>query len=650
MTKRPVRRARIDLRTRRAEDRKLFSEEIGAPCVFEVELETHAPAEQARADAALLFGALRATAGIGGSKRRGRGECRVRVARPANADENELLEALRTTWLNPGSQVNALRSQAVWAHEFFKADIPAVFGPPALATWKEVNVVVRLLEPLIAGERPLTRNILRGYDFVPGSLLLGALAARALRLAKPPNEAAFLRVFRSGAVQFPDLLPAAERGQSFLPSLPAPRDLYTCGAAPGRSKTGHGVWSVLLAGAAALAPRSCPECGSKLRRLSGFVVDEPQLEFKAALRAETKIEINPEAGRVQKASLYHREALPTGTLLTGTLRVREDVLGDLRACGIDPERDDPVELRLGKRHRQGYGRVRLVSRTSVAPAKPEAASSHDSEAHTRIGEAIHAGAVPIVLTSRLIWRDAFGAYAQTLSPETFNLAGGGKCSVAWSGVGGFWTHIGLPRRPELCLLPGSVLLLSPGGLDSAAREALINRLLAPEPVGDRTGEGFGRFVAAPFPYSWLGNATREGAKPEQTPDALQFKAPASPAVEDRHELVRDYASKLALVEVPKPYDLVRTLSRLVYAHAGEPYTKLERCIEHGSNSLAGVIDNFRANREKAAFVKGDGAAFWEVVKTQLRVATADASIPLRAMRTRALADALADVVARKEGQ
>jgi hypothetical protein len=667
---RVVSRAAIDPRRRRAADATLFSEELGAPLTFTMTAERASDTvEEALDELALLAAAARVVPAIGADRRRGRGECRITVrAADAGVGADDLLVRFREAWLadeggTPRAAV-AVRSTP----PDFKAEnlTPAVWTEAEAAElWQEVRIVVRLDEPVIAGSRPLTGNVLESELYVPGGVLLGALAGRALAQGARDDEAAFLRVFRAGGVRFPDLLPVVDQGDTFLPAFPAPRDLFTCSRNPGpRAGGGHGTWSALLSGGDGPACRICRDEGkedAKPERLKGYLAplhtraQKTRYTLDLEPREETKIQVEPRTGRVREASLYHRQTIPAGTLLAGTLLATPTALADLRRWLALGDVAKPLRLRLGKRHGRGYGAARMS--WDEVPEKEVA--QRRAARRVRIETLVDAGVpIPLVARSRVLLRDGLGRVRQSLSPADLGLPGDGDCAVVARQVGGFWRHVGLPRQQEPALEPGSVLLVTPGEADRDRLLAGLVALAEGRAVGERTAEGFGRFAVAPLPYGW-DDARFASHDPDFHPRPVPETLRRASAVEDggplRHDprarWTRDYEIRLRNAGIDPDRDEWRTLARLLYARAGDFAEPLLRAIEKGAGQPADALKNSGAAREPKPFLTlGAGREAWPAVKGLVEEAASDDREEVRALRTRALADALAQAVHPEKGR
>lgn len=670
-TARVVSRASVDLRSRRAADRTLFSEELGAPLAFGFEA-ARTPGGDAGAamdELALLAMAARCVPALGADRRRGRGECTVTLDRvegaAPDAGRDALPERFAAAWLGEEPDADAYRLSRS-ATPFAPGAVAAVWtaADPAHPR-EEVRLFLRLEEPVAAGALPLTGNLLEGETFLPGTLLLGALAGRVLG-GGGAGEEHFLRAFRGGGVLFPDLLPAAEADGRAHATLPAPRDLFTCPHHPGPAALGgHGVWSPVLA-ELGVGPAKCPACDAALkpRRLDGYLFaggpgfatdDGGRYRVEPPGREETKIQVDPASGRVREASLYHRQVLPAGTLLSGVLLAGPGALEVLQERGmLDGERGT-VELRLGKRYGRGYGRAALA--WEAVPAEEVARARALTRA--RVEAWVSAGLpVPVVLASRLLLRDAFGRTRQRLTPEDLGLrrtggAGrGAACAVSSTVAGGFWRHVGLPRRREHALQAGSVLHLDPASVetpDGASLAEHLARLAHGGALGERTAEGFGRVAVAPFPYDWIAGAPPAAGPPEPLSIPEEVRRPAAAGPEDPlgrragGRRVERYVEALERAGVQAAGDEWRLVARLLYARAGAEASALAAALEGGGGPPAEELARVGPGREAKSFLRDKGGkAAWEALRPVLEEAAhRELPAPERARRTRALADALA---------
>ncbi len=227
-------RTSIDEHSGRAEDQRLFSvEEARAGLKLAGCLEIDP--ELSRHHVALLVAALRFVREIGGGRRRGCGACRLRI-------EAADLEPAFASWQD------AVRHLAQSADPQDEPPIVTPVPPPfsRQVRLRETGPTVLELTAMVVGEvalgrRPEAGNLIRGRDYVPGSTVRGALAAR-WPWSRDGEE--FQRCFVSGDVRFGFLYPLFVEDAT---ATPMPISLHTCKLRPGAiDDDGHGIVDLLL--------------------------------------------------------------------------------------------------------------------------------------------------------------------------------------------------------------------------------------------------------------------------------------------------------------------------------------------------------------------------------------------------------------------
>jgi hypothetical protein len=264
----------------------------------------------------------------------------------------------------------------------------------------------------------------------------------------------------------------------------------------------------------------------------------------------------------------------------------------------------------------------------------------------------------VVLASRLLLRDPFGRTRQTLAPEDLGLRRTpGKvknpaCAVSSTVAGGFWRHVGLPRRREHALQAGSALHLDPAWVETPDGTPLaeyLAHLAHGRALGERTAEGFGRVAVAPFPYDWVPGAPPAAEPPEPLALPPAVCRPASPATGDPlgrradERRVERYVAALETAGVKPAGDEWRLVARLLYARAGDEAGALAAALEAGDGPPAAELSRAGPGREAKSFLRDKGGkGTWEALRPVLaEAAQRELPPPERARRTRALADALA---------
>lgn len=511
-----VRRVRVDPRTRRAEDGKLFAEEEGSSALrfrfTATRLTPDAGDEDAWDEAAALVAAARMVRHLGSGRRRGRGTCSVALVGTGPApvrDQANLLNRFQHRWIEAGGQDAPVRPAAESRRGFARS--AARSGPMRL------RLLVSAQEPLLLARRAEAGHAFETMTEIPGTTLIGALAGfvagrSALDAADDGLYRRFVEIFRQGRVRFPVLYPALRLPRStalqLVPTLPAPLDLLTCKGFPGfESVPGdlehHGVFA---ASALAEIPERCPRCAGEgytvpLVPIGGYLPLRAQRlsPWRGATgpdrRTEMHLRLDESTGRAAAGDLYAYVAVERGSWFAGELLAEseEDWRDLCELAGLDcADGEGTFELRLGKAAARGYGRVRVeVARLSgdddfiFCPAP----------LHRRVGG--EARTVAMTLLTDAILTDPWGRFRQTLDEEALSELLGWEVEVlraaaASREVDGFYGHTGLPRWRDLALRAGSAVgFRLPDGPD---RDAALARLREVERdgIGLRRGEGFGR--------------------------------------------------------------------------------------------------------------------------------------------------------------
>ncbi|RMD67504.1 hypothetical protein D6833_00125 [Candidatus Parcubacteria bacterium] len=507
-----VQRVRIDPRTRRAEPRKLFSQEEGrAGQVFRFTITCPYNDESALDEAAFLVATARYTRQLGRSRRRGLGECvihltdvaGVAIEKPANQSwEDWFLERFNQKWLK-GKPTAAPQTSPAWT------DVEAlqVFnGNPV-----RIRVIVRLDEPLLIAERAPAGNQFDARPFIPGGTVLGVLAnlaAQRCDLTSPDEYRDFVALFRRDGVAFPALYPAYEYGNFIYPTIPSPLGLLTCSVVPFEGENeGHGTF---VAGSL----KECPECGSKLEPVGDFTLlrHKPPFTCTPGRSSELHIQVKEETQRVEKGQLYGYTVLNAGQYFVGELVCTESAWKRLREMTGIAEKT-PLTWRLGKAQRRGYGKVtawleRYDNKEPVWIQLP--LSERVADGKERIS---------LTLLTDTIIADRWGRQATGFSEKWLkSVLGLGPLEIADAYsrirvVDSFNATLGLPRWRDTALIAGSVVwftLLNPPD-DWQERMEQLER----EGIGLRRNEGYGRIAFNHPVYERRGEFTESAIRLEE---------------------------------------------------------------------------------------------------------------------------------------
>lgn len=505
-------RVRVNPRTRRAEENKLFTREEGDGSLrFRFVAECLRDDEIAWREAEWLLAAARMLRNLGAGKRRGYGECEIHLV--DRAQEANLLNRFEKRLI--GETVGALSAGTQ------TAVTPLTLPPnPSEHTYR-LRVLLRTDEPLLIARRAEAGNQFETMESIPGSVLRGALAWRLARKAGSQLDnhdsveyQNFADLFFQDAVQFSALLPVERntKDQGYV-AFPAPRDLLTCELHPGfdgKSKDkGHGVWSLARGDDRSM----CPVCATaddasgrqpaevKLESVSGYVslVRDGRSKFKPKQTSEMHIRLDPKSGRVRGGDLFGYVSLEPGQYFIGEITcTNETVWRTLQQMASLKPLDQVNDLRLGKAARRGHGK------TSVVFQRATQSPWHCSSLADRVKRPTE---VVMLLVSDTIIADPWGRYQRGFDvswvrrelrlPETCKITideNSKEEALSFSAVrpvDAFNAKLGLPRARDVAMAAGSCVRLSFSGIELAD---LVNALEKAEGhgIGLRRDEGFGR--------------------------------------------------------------------------------------------------------------------------------------------------------------
>jgi len=505
-----VHRVRIDPATRRAEPRKLFSQEEGSSdLIFEFKATCQANGTAAKDEAALLVAAARFVRQLGRSRRRGQGECLLSLRKVTGLDDipvdgeqaqAALLAHFEKRWLNDEQTIAVPNS------------LPSTASYPQ-TTHTRYRLIIRLDEPLLISWRAEAGNQFQSRAIIPGSTVRGAFAWRAAQyrgLSPSQNQEYqqtsdyqdFVDVFMHGHIQFPYLYPARYEQKEIHPTIPAPLDWLTCKVFPGLGVEMHGMRQFK-----GNPSQKCPVtgCDESVKPLSHFVtIQRRPVEYMPELRHEMHVRIAPESGRAAEGNLFTYVALEARQYLTGELIGRDTTAWQhfWELTGLESERS--FSLYLGRARQRGYGRV-------TAWLQP-LSDQEEEKAHTwiyvpfedRVPDAIPDDGETITLTllTDTIVTDSWGHYPAGFEERPAWLSDWLNLPVEVENsfakvemVDGFNGHLGMPRWRDLALVAGSVAYIRcPKGEtwpdDWRARLARVEQ----QGIGLRRNEGFGQIA------------------------------------------------------------------------------------------------------------------------------------------------------------
>ncbi|MDA8336097.1 MAG: RAMP superfamily CRISPR-associated protein [Peptococcaceae bacterium] len=604
-----VQRVRIDPCTRRAQPRKLFSQEEGlAGQVFSFAV-TGPPHvhDGILQEAALLVAAARNVRQLGRSRRRGLGECVIHLTAAEGVEDarKPAAETWEDWFLNLFDRVWLRGNPAPVTQAAVKSDIQSINAATGVSV--RVRVIVRLDEPLLIAQRSVAGNQFETRPVIPGSTLLGALAAMAVErcdLADPKTYHDFTAWFRRDAVSFPMLLPARYYSSHLYPAIPAPLGLVTCALQPFQDESeGHGIHP-------AGAHPKCPRCGSRLKPVEGFITLGTSTPYTITPRqtSEMHIRIDPDSTmqRAAKGDLYGYTVLSAGQYFVGELLCADEATweGLQKLTGIAEK--TPLVWRLGKACRRGYGKVtvwleRCDDRPQIWVQSPLA---------QRVGDPSQ----PLTLTllTDTIVANTWEQQAAGFAPDWLERALGlGPLKMLKTSyavvrlVDSFNATLGLPRWRDTAMAGGasaSIRLHNPP-LDWAVR---MERLET-EGIGLRRNEGFGRLVFNHPVYDG-----RQGAHDSHIRLDPRMRPPGRPQPDTFSQYWKEKLPEFLPSEAGRPSCLT-ALARLLHSHSGdhpqEMYTYLKAFGEPSGALIDAIGESEYGHRSKPGFFQDGGKKY-----------------------------------------
>lgn len=488
----PINRVRIDPRTRRAEEGKLFSQEEGvAGQKFCFSITCPFDDEAALDEAAILVAAARNVRQLGRSRRRGLGECVIHLNEVAgiaedlnptsHSWEDLFLKRFDLAWMqgNPSNR-NSMNAE-------IPSEIQTIHVPTGPAI--RVMMIVRLDEPLLIAQRASAGNQYDTRPFIPGNLLMGALAGMAAErcdLANPKIYHDFIEIFLRGGIKFPMLYPGYYYSSNLYPTIPAPLGLINCSAVPFQRNEGHGAYP-----AVENKQNRCPKCNTRLEPVDGFLIlkRKPPQMMNIQRSSELHIRINEKTQRVAKGDLYGYTAMSAGQYFIGELICANEVIWQrLQKITRIAERT-PLTCRLGKARSRGYGQVTVWFEQCDEPSQ----TWIQIPLNRRVSDSSQM--LTLTLLTDTIINNSWGQQATGFEQDCLESALGlGHLEITdvyarTRVVDGFNSTLGLPRWRETALVAGSVAWIRL--VDPPKDWAERMQTLESEGIGLRRNEGFG---------------------------------------------------------------------------------------------------------------------------------------------------------------
>lgn len=519
-------RVRVDPRTRRAEEHKLFTREEGSgDLTFRFSIETLSNDSRAREQEVWLFAAARLIRNLGASKRRGKGECTIHLMDGNKRDESkekELLaacEQLARATSDHAISVTIPSDARMGETQNEKPETDPLVLPVTTGehTYR-VRVLLRTDEPLLIARRAEAGNQFETGETIAGTVLRGVLASRVAQCQQLSQQSSshsmydtFVQLFFRDTLRCSSLLPIQlssdnEYGYGY-PCIPAPRDLRTCELHPGYTENshrkGHGVWS-LLSQDERTDNDPCPECQKKeidarLVSLDGFLPLNKaglRVDFKPEQTAEMHIRMEPQTGRVQRGNLFGYVALEPGQYFVGEITCTSQQTWETvcKLAELAPL-NSPNELYMGKAARRGYGKVTVVFEEAdtspwQGPPLEKRLPATENIILTLLSDAI------VVDT----WGRSICEFEQEWLKHELKLPTTATLTIdpkkqfsAIRTVDSFNATLGLPRNRDVALVAGSSVRLSISGISLPELQKWLQSA-EQRGIGVRRDEGFGAIV------------------------------------------------------------------------------------------------------------------------------------------------------------
>ena len=241
---------------------------------------------------------------------------------------------------------------------------------------KEISLVITALSPLAIGRQKPGGSVSEAMDYIPGSVIRGAVAGQILRqsAANPDQPGGdFQTLFvEEGAAVFSNAYPTCkDEGEQLLPVYVLPATAVSSKTSPGfkqKGKDNGGVFDTLIDRFCAeahghLYDPSCPEDGQRVEPYGGFYSKEGEQYRSHAVetRLLTRVGINRRRSTAEEQVLYSIQVInetqnkdKAETLFSSSIYLKNAELAQLLAEYLNSNR-----LRLGGSTSRGLGKVEI---------------------------------------------------------------------------------------------------------------------------------------------------------------------------------------------------------------------------------------------------------------------------------------------------
>lgn len=257
---------------------------------------------------------------------------------------------------------------------------------------KEIQLTIKALSPLAIGRQKPGGSISEAQDYIPGSVIRGAVAAQMLRQSESEPEQPggdFQTLFvDEGAAIFSNAYPTSKNEEGrILPVQVLPATAVSSKTAPGfrtEKPENGGVFDTLIdrfcaEGYGHLYDPNCPRGGGRVEPFNGFYsfeetdTGERYRSQSVETRLLTRVGINRRRSTAQEKVLYSIEVInemkkkgKLESLFSSTIRLKDKRLAVDLADYIDQRSN---ELRLGGSASRGLGKVKI--KASLRDKQPD---------------------------------------------------------------------------------------------------------------------------------------------------------------------------------------------------------------------------------------------------------------------------------------
>jgi CRISPR-associated protein Csx10 len=370
-----------------------------------------------------------------------------------------------------------------------------------------LELTIKVEEPLILANKPVGGNIVHTLDYITGSALRGAFAARYLSLKGLSEKDEFRQFFWSNEVRFGNLYPESEGDFVF----PLPISAKTCKGYKGfknddPSKEIHGISDYLLHE----IPESC-FCNAPLENYPCFYEFFPNnysycKKLEVGKRFSVHSEIEDKTKRSKEGILYTLEHINEEEKFLGNIIFsQESVYESFKKLFFNS--GTPISFKIGQARSRGMGKVIETTHSFNSDSFFVTSKGTVEERVKAFNEGnLDNNEITFSLTlfSDAIICDKFLRYLTTIPEwivgEELNILSGKiekiNAFTAYRMLSGWNAALGIPKENEIVINKGSSFLYTFKGSGEENDRKLIRGLeeLENRGIGFRRNEGFGEII------------------------------------------------------------------------------------------------------------------------------------------------------------